>query len=104
MKESKPTARRMRMPPISEEMKRWSAMLGEELKQWPKVKSRPMFGMRGFYRESKIFAALPVTRGVKTPNSFIFRIIPMPPELLRRAEKERAVDRIELDPGREWAR
>ena len=76
------------MPAASEEMKQWSAMLGSELSTWPKVTARPMFGLRGFYRGKKIFAALPVTRAIKNPNSLIFRIKPMPPDLLKRAKKE----------------
>ena len=90
------------MPPISEEMKQWSAMLGEELSRWPQVKSRPMFGMQGYYRRAKIFAALPVTRGIKTPNSFIFRIAPMPAELLQRAAQEPRIDLEGRVPSAKW--
>lgn len=90
------------MPRISEEMKQWSAMLGEELRQWPQVKLRPMFGMLGFYRRSRIFGALPVTRGIKTPNSFIFRIVPMPPALLRRAMAEPRIDLESKIPSAKW--
>jgi hypothetical protein len=98
----KPKAKRPRMPNISEEMRHWSAMLGEELNKWPEVKSRPMFGMLGFYRSSKIFGALPVTRGVKTPNSFIFRVAPMPPGLLRRAMAESRIDLERRIPSAKW--
>lgn len=77
-----------KMPPASEEMKQWSALLTQELSRWPKVTARPMFGMRGFYRGKKIFAGLPVTRGFGTANSLIFRIQPMPPALLERAKND----------------
>jgi hypothetical protein len=90
------------MPPISEEMKLWSAMLGEELSGWPQVSSRPMFGMLGYYRGKKIFAALPVTRGIKTPNSLIFRFSPMPAELQQRALKEPRIDLDRRIPGAKW--
>jgi len=90
------------MPPVSEEMKEWSAMLERELSTWPKVSSRPMFGMRGFYRGKKIFAALPVTRGFGTPNQLIFRIQPMPPELLDRAKSEPRIDLETRTPGAKW--
>src|SRR5260370_8418263 len=74
-----PTVReRPKMPPISEEMKQWSAMLKTELIGWPQVAYRPMFGMSGMYRRKKIFAALPVTRGFDTPNSIIFNLHPIP--------------------------
>ena len=93
---------RPKLPPVSEEMKQWSAMLGEELRQLPKVKARPMFGFQCFYRGKKIFAALPATRGVGTPNTLMFRIKPMPPELLERARKEPRIDTHNRTPGAKW--
>lgn len=98
----KQETKRPRMPRVSEEMKRWSAMLGQELRQWPQVKSQPMFGMLGFYRRSSIFGALPVTRGIKTPNSFMFRIVPMPAALLRRAMAESRIDVEFRVPSAKW--
>jgi hypothetical protein len=83
---------RPKMPQTSPEMKQWSAMLGNELITWPQVTTRPMFGLRGFYRGKKIFAALPVTRAIRNANSLIFRIQPMPPDLLKRAKKEPRID------------
>jgi hypothetical protein len=102
MKAKKTKRARPRMPHISEEMKQWSAMLGSELSTWPKVTTRPMFGLRGFYRGKKIFAALPVTRAIKNPNSLIFRIKPMPPDLLDRAKKEPRIDTEGRVPGAKW--
>ena len=90
------------MPRTSEEMKQLSALLGNELETWPKVKTRPMFGLRGFYRGNNIFAALPVTRAIKNPNSVIFRIQPMPPELLERARKETRIDLENAVPSVKW--
>lgn len=102
MKPKKTKRARPRMPPISEEMKQWSAMLAQELRGWPQVTSRPMFGMLGFYRRKKIFAALPVTRGIATPNSFIFRFDPMPPELKQRALQEPRIVTEGRAPGARW--
>jgi hypothetical protein len=93
---------RPKMHPIAEEMKQWSAMLGQELKTWPRVTSRPMFGLLGFYRGARIFAGLPVTRAIKTPNSIIFKIEPMPPELLRRAAQEPRIDAESGARGARW--
>jgi len=60
--ESQATKRKgPKMLRVSEETKQLSAMLGTELSTWPRVTTRPMFGLRGFYRGKKIFAALPVT-------------------------------------------
>ena len=93
---------RPKMPLVSEEMKQWSALLGEELSKWPNVAARPMFGLRGFYRGRKIFAALPVTRAIKNPNSLIFRIKPLPSDLLERAKKEPRIDTETRAPGAKW--
>ena len=102
MKAKKTKRTRPKMPHTGEEMKQWSAMLGNELNAWPQVTTRPMFGLRGFYRGRKIFAALPVTRGIKNPNSLIFRIKPMPPELLGRAQKESRIDSENRVPSAKW--
>ena len=57
----------------SEEMKQWAAMLAGDLATWPGVRSKPMFGLVGFYRDDKIFAALPRTRALTAPHSIIFK-------------------------------
>ena len=88
---------RPKMPPISEEMKQWSAMLKTEVSGWPQITTKPMFGMMGLYRSKKIFGGLPVTRGFDTPNSVIFRFDPMPPELEGRASKDKRIS-----PGKRW--
>jgi len=90
------------MPLASDEMKQWSAMLGNELSTLPKVTARPMFGLRGFYRGKKIFAALPVTRGIRNPNALIFRIQPMPADLLERTKKEPRIDTENRIPSAKW--
>lgn len=102
MKTEKAKRPRPKMLRATEEAIQLSAMLGNELITWPKVTTRPMFGLRGFYRDKKIFAALPVTRAIKNPNSFIFRIEPMPTELLERARKELRIDTENATPGAKW--
>jgi hypothetical protein len=64
---------------ISEEMKEWSALLAAEVERWPGVNSRPMFGMRAFYRKRRIFAAVPKTRALNSPTSVIFKLHGQPP-------------------------
>jgi hypothetical protein len=88
---------RPKMPPISEEMKQWSAMLKAEVSGWPQLSTKPMFGMMGLYRGKKIFGGLPVTRGFDTRNSVIFRFDPMPPDLEQRALKD-----SRIAPGKRW--
>jgi hypothetical protein len=102
MKTKKTKRPRPRMPLASEETKQLSAMLGNELSTWPRVNTRPMFGLRGFYRGKKIFAALPVTRAIRNPNSLIFQIHPMPPGLLARAKKEPRIDLENEVPSARW--
>jgi hypothetical protein len=80
--------RRLSMPHTGEEMKEWSAMLGHELRGWPHITTKPMFGLLGFYRKKTIFAALPVTRGIGAPNSIIFKMKSMTPDLLRRVNED----------------
>jgi hypothetical protein len=98
---AKQNARSMRdrpkMPPISEEMKQWSAMLKTEVSGWPRISTKPMFGMMGLYRGKKIFCGLPVTRGFDTPNSVIFRFDPMPQDLRQRVLKD-----SRITPGKRW--
>ena len=55
-------------------MKEWSVRLGEELVTWPRVSTKPMFGMMAYYRGPSIFAALPRTRTVETSNSFMYKL------------------------------
>ena len=95
--QSRAMRERPKMPPVSEEMKQWSALLNAEVTGWPHISTKPMFGMMGLYRKKKIFGGLPVTRGFDTPNSVIFRFDPMPPELQERALKDRRIA-----PGTRW--
>jgi hypothetical protein len=88
---------RPKMPRISEEMKQWSAMLKTEVSGWPRISTKPMFGMVGLYRGKKIFAALPVSRAIGTPNSVAFRFDPMPPDL-----QQRALEEPRVTTGQRW--
>ncbi len=88
MKAKTAVSKRPKLLPVSEEMKQWSAMLEQEMGAWPKVDSRPMFGMIAFYRRGAIFAALPRTRALSNPRSILFRFDPMSPELTERTKKQ----------------
>ena len=65
---------RPKLPRASEEIKRFASLLENEILAWPGVNSRPMFGLTGLYHGKKIFAALPRTRTIETPNSIAFRL------------------------------
>jgi hypothetical protein len=77
------------LPKVSEQMKAWSAALGREVSDWPRLSVRSFFGFTALYRKDKIFAALPRTRAWGTANSLAFKL-----EMATPAEKSR----IEKDP------
>ena len=86
-----PARPRAKLVAVSEEMKAWSAALQDEVMRWPGVSMRPMFGFAALYRGKKIFAILPRTRGMGSPNSMAFKLDKTSPAMLARL---RAHDRI----------
>ncbi len=68
-----PRPERPKLLKISEEMHRWSVLLGSEVVTWPDVKTKPMFGFTGYYRGKRMFAGLPKTKAMHSPNSIIFK-------------------------------
>jgi hypothetical protein len=63
---------RPNLPKVPEEMQQWSELLLHEILGWPKVMSRPMFGMTGVHRRNAIFGVLPRTRAMDTKYSISF--------------------------------
>ena len=55
-------------------MKAWSAALTVEIAGWAEVKTRAFFGFSAFYRGERIFALLPRTRAMGTPDSIAFKL------------------------------
>jgi len=107
MKTSKPAANRNppagprpKLLPVSEEMRRWSALLESELLSWPAVIAKRMFGFRALYRGRKIFAVLPHSRGFGPEASILLKFDPMPPALLQRAESDARLH--SNSPGKGW--
>jgi len=99
-KPKKPSAPRPKLSPVSEETRRWSALLESELLTWPGVIAKRMFGFRALYRGKRIFAALPSSRGFGPDASVLLKFDPMPPALLQRAKRE---NRIHGNtPGSGW--
>jgi hypothetical protein len=70
----KSKSQRPKLPPISEQMKAWTVALEAEIRDWPRVQSRPFFGFAALYRRDRIFALLPRTRGMETANSLAFKL------------------------------
>ena len=54
-------------------MQHIAAMLAQELAGWPHVSTKPMFGLRAHFRETKIFAMLPEKRSFEVPNGIAFK-------------------------------
>jgi hypothetical protein len=96
----KPSVQHPKLLPVSEETRRWSALLESELLTWPAVIAKRMFGFRALYRGKRIFAALPNSRGFGPEASILLKFDPMPPVLLHRAEGD---SRIRGNtPGKGW--
>lgn len=49
-------------------------LLGEEILRWPEVSTRPMFGMRAFYRGQTVFAMLPDKRALRNANAIMYKL------------------------------
>jgi TfoX/Sxy family transcriptional regulator of competence genes len=66
---------------VSEAMKQWCAMMESELLSWPQVSAKPMFGMVGFYRKGKIFAAIPRDRTIGQRDAVLVKLLGAPQAL-----------------------
>ena len=96
----KPAVARPKLLPVSEETRRWSALLESELLSWPGVIAKRMFGLRALYRAKRIFAALPNSRGFGPDASILIKFDPVPPALLKRAKSDLRVHTN--SPGKGW--
>jgi len=94
------SAGRPRLRRVSDEMKRLSALLEAELREWEDVTSRPMFGMMALYRNSNIFVVLPRTRTLDEPNAICFRLRNPAQRILARLEADERI--IPHRPGAKW--
>jgi hypothetical protein len=59
----------------TEETRRLSTLLAEEVLRWPDVKTRKMFGLAAVYRGEIIFGALPVTRAIESPTAIAYKLV-----------------------------
>jgi len=74
---------------VSDEMRHLCALIEGEVQQWPEVTTRPMFGFRACYRKGVIFALLPETRALETPESIAYKL---PADGAREGEKWRSYE------------
>ena len=104
-KSAKTKSKRPKLPkffPIDDEMKELSAMLENEISDWPGVSKKPMFGYQGLYRNGVIFAALPRSRAMKSPRSIMFKSASVTPAMLASANKDSRVDTVSGMSGAGW--
>ena len=64
----------MRFPRPSEAVRTYSALLAEELRGWPDVTIRPMFGFRAAFRGNTVFAMLPDKRAMERPDAIAYKL------------------------------
>jgi hypothetical protein len=93
MTRTPPPTQRPRMPKVDPETQRWCALLQDEVSAWRKIRTKPMFGMLALYRGDRIFAALPLTRAPRTPNSLLVKLPGVRDARLTAAQ----------GPGKAWA-
>ena len=93
---------RIKLVPISDEARHWSAMLEAEMESWPSTTLKPMFGFRSVYRGRAIFAALPHTRSFGSACALILKFNPAPAALLERAQRDARMNISARIPGNGW--
>lgn len=81
-------------------MKAWSGALVGEIDGWLQVTSKAFFGLTALYRKDKIFAVLPRTRGMETPNSFGFKFETVPSILRDRLGKDSRIGSTRIQKAR----
>lgn len=81
-------------------MKAWSAGLAGEVAGWLQVTTRAFFGFTAFYRGERIFAVLPRTRGMETPNSLAFKLEVKAPALRAALERDPRIGSTQMQRAR----
>ena len=87
---------------VDEAMKHLASLLEGELRGWPGVTTKPMFGMVSFFCKGAIFAAVPRTRTLRSPQSIILKFDPMPSLLAGKMAEEPRLSRDAPGPGAGW--
>lgn len=65
--------KRAKLPPVSEAMRRTFSLLAEEVRGWPGVTTKLMFGFRAVYRNGVIFAMLPDKRSLEVADAIAYK-------------------------------
>ena len=91
---------RPKLPPVSDEMKAWCAALADEVSGWPSAQARSFFGFTALYRHDKMFAALPRTRALESPNALAFKLHSPAPKLRASLAKDPRIAAFDQDKER----
>ncbi len=94
-------AKTFRLPKITDSMQQWVAALGSELENWPKVSTKPMFGMTAYYIGEQIFAVLPRTRSFGAEKAIGIRIQGFEVKLVKSLTSDRRT--VSNPIGKKWA-
>ncbi len=70
---------------VSEAMRQWCAMMEAELLSWPQVTAQPMFGMVGFCRRDRMFAAIPRNRTVGNTDAVLVKLLGASEKVIEKA-------------------
>jgi hypothetical protein len=97
------SSRRACFAPISDQVKAWSAALVAETADWPQVKARSFFGFTGLYRNDFMFAVLPRTRSMETPDAIAFRLDAPAASLRARLAADARITSAEIKEARWFA-
>lgn len=98
MKKAAP--RRNKHPPVSDQMKAWSAALAVEVADWPRATARSFFGFNALYRGDNIFGMLPRTCSFGNGNLLAFRIDGVTERIKTRLEKDPRIGSIDQNSTR----
>jgi hypothetical protein len=93
-------SRNPKLPLISEQIKAWSSALADEVGGWPDVSTRAFFGFTALYREDRMFALLPRTRGIGTANSRAFKLETKTAAVLAMPEKDARIASTQMQNTR----
>jgi hypothetical protein len=88
------------MPPISEQMKAWSAALAAEIGDWPQVSQKVFFGFTALYRGKNMFGILPRTRCIETRNAIAFPIDVLKGSVRARLDSDHRIGSIDKNNTR----
>ena len=86
---------------IDEQMREWSVLLADEVRRWPRVEAKKMFGMVSLYANEVIFAAVPDKRTIFNAYTIIFKLNPTSKTQSKRMKSDPRVN-LSFGIGQKW--